>query len=326
MLAFVIALAVVLLMGPHAIRALAACCRESIRQDSARLAALSHAKAGTPTMGGLLILVGFLVSICLVADFSQPTVAAAMVLSLVLGALGMRDDLCKRTARRRGISARAKLVGQSLIALTIVGWLIAKSQIASDWLSATVSVLLIVGMSNAVNLADGLDGLASGCSLLALAAIGAMCSLAAPRDDLSMLSAALAGAVAGFLWFNRHPARVFMGDSGSLPLGGLLGLLMVLVGQHLAALLVCGVFLAEAASVILQVGWFRCTGRRVLLCAPLHHHFQFLGWSERRIVGRFWLAGVVCALVGLAATLLGSPPSPILARGSIPRVVPQHHP
>lgn len=300
-LAFALALVLVLVLGPQVIRLLAARCRESIRQDSARLAALSSPKAGTPTMGGLLILAGFLITVCLLADLSQPIVSAAIVLTLGLGAIGVCDDLSKRNSRRRGISARVKLAAQAVIALPVACWL------CQDGLSATLAVLVIVGMSNAVNLTDGLDGLAGGCSLLVLAALGLTAGLGAHGSDITVLIASLAGAVLGFLWFNRHPARVFMGDTGSLPLGGLLGLLIVASGYPLPALIACGVFLVEAASVVLQVWSFQSTGRRIFLCAPLHHHFQFLGWSERQIVGRFWLAGLLCAVLGLATRLFQHP-------------------
>lgn len=284
-----IALGVVLLAGPATIRLLKRRCRETIRRDSPQLATLSAGKAATPSMGGLLILAGFLLPLCLLVDIS-PRMVAVIGLAIGLGVLGICDDLAKRRLHRRGISARAKLAGQSLVAAATVFWLVWHGEIAAPLLATVV----IVGMSNAVNLADGLDGLTGGCSLLALVAFVPL----AAGNDL-VLIASLAGALLGFLWFNRHPARIFMGDTGSLPLGGLLGLLIVLLGTTVPLLVVCGVFLVEIASVVLQVGCFRLLGRRVFLCAPLHHHFQFLGWPEQRIVRRFWLAGALCTLAGL---------------------------
>ncbi len=298
-LAFGSALVLVLLCGPLVIRLLAARCRETIRQDSPRLAELLCAKAATPSMGGVLILGGFLIATGLLSDVSQVAVQAAILLALGFAAIGVWDDLSKRRTRRRGITARTKLAAQIVVASLVVVWL----DLEGGWIGRALAVLLIVGMSNAVNLADGLDGLAGGLSLLALAAMALIGCCLADASDVFVPIAALAGSVLGFLWFNRQPARVFMGDTGSLPLGGLLGLFVVLLNHPLALLLVCGVFLIEAASVVVQVGWFRCTGRRVFLCAPLHHHFQFLGWPERRIVRGFWLAGVLCSLVGLGTLL-----------------------
>lgn len=294
-----IALGVVLLSGPATIRFLTRRCRESIRRDSPHLASLSAGKSATPSMGGLLILGGFLVPVCFFTKFSPP-ILAAIGLSIGLAALGIYDDLAKRRSPRRGISARTKLAGQCLIAAIVILWLAWHDEIAAQPVSIPLAMLVIAGMSNAVNLADGLDGLASGCSLLVLVPF----AMLATSDDLLVIIASLAGALLGFLWFNRHPARVFMGDTGSLPLGGLLGLLIVLLGPTLPLLVVCGVFLIEITSVVLQVGCYRWTGRRVFLCAPLHHHFQFLGWPERRIVWRFWLAGAVCTLAGLSLTRL----------------------
>jgi phospho-N-acetylmuramoyl-pentapeptide-transferase len=295
-LAFAIALLLVLLSGGAIIRLLAARCRETIRQDSARLQAIMSSKAETPTMGGLLILLGFLAGTLLFADWMDPHVAGAIALAVGLGAVGMWDDLAKRNVRRRGLSAKTKLAAQMIVVGAIV---LAFPAAAIDRHPAVAiaAMLLVVGMSNAVNLTDGLDGLAAGCSLIVLAAMGLAASLWQSSGSSLAMIASLAGAVLGFLCFNRHPAKVFMGDTGSLALGGLLGW-FVLALECPALLIACGVFFIEAASVVLQVGCFKCTGRRVLLCAPLHHHFQFLDWPERRIVHSFWLAALVCAMLG----------------------------
>jgi phospho-N-acetylmuramoyl-pentapeptide-transferase len=178
-----------------------------------------------------------------------------------------------------------------------------------------LAMLVIVGSSNAVNLTDGLDGLAGGCMLFATAAMTLVVYAAghaqwaaylnvphvAGCGELAVLAAGMIGAVVGFLWFNCHPAQVFMGDTGSLPLGGLLGYMAVAARQELLLSLIGGVFVVEAASVILQVGWFKWRRQRVFLCAPLHHHFQFRGWPESKIVVRFWIAAALCALLGAAS-------------------------
>ena len=182
-----------------------------------------------------------------------------------------------------------------------------------------LATVVMVASSNAVNLADGLDGLAGGCLIFATAAMALVAYGSGHAEwaaylglaripgsgEMTVLAAAMIGALLGFLWFNCHPAQVFMGDTGSLPLGGLLGLLAVVARQELLLVVVAGVFVVEAASVIVQVGWYRWRRRRVLLCAPLHHHFQFLGWPETRIVTRFWIASALCAGLGLAILKLG---------------------
>ena len=180
-------------------------------------------------------------------------------------------------------------------------------------------MLVIVGASNAVNLTDGLDGLAGGCLLTATAAMTALvyaaghaewaAYLGVPRiphaGEMTVLAGGMIGGVLGFLWFNCHPAQVFMGNTGALPLGGLLGVLAVVARQELLLVVVGGVFVAEAASVILQVGYYKWRRQRLLRCAPLHHHFQFLGWAENKIVVRFWIAAALCALLGTASLKLG---------------------
>jgi phospho-N-acetylmuramoyl-pentapeptide-transferase len=240
------------------------------------------------------------------------------------------------TVDRNGISARTKLLGQ-LIVSSVAAALVYRQHAALDgglalrvplveasfplglWF-VPLAVIVIVGFSNAVNLTDGLDGLAGGCLVFAagamavLAYVGGHAELAdylgVPRvpgaGEMTVLGGAMIGAVLGFLWFNCHPAQVFMGDTGSLPLGGLLGLLAVVSRQELLLLVAGGVFMAEAASVILQVGYYKWRRRRILLCAPLHHHFQFRGSPESRIVVRFWIASAVCAILAVATLKLGA--------------------
>lgn len=299
---------------------------------SPTLNALHRHKQSTPTMGGLFVLLGLATALVLCVDLYQPHAQVALGLCLGLGALGALDDLTKLRGTRRGLSARRKLAGQLLLATAAVVWLRPAGQgIAANGadhlggidLIQLAAVLWIVGASNAVNLTDGLDGLAAGCLLWATAAVGLIvfvdlpgaptlgsAATAANRAELLILAAALFGSVLGFLRYNRRPARVFLGDTGSLPLGGLLGLLAIGSGNRLACTIVGGVFVAELASVALQVAWFKCSGHRLLRCAPLHHHFQFLGWTEGKIVGRFWAAAAICAVLGVAVGMRHSAAQP----------------
>jgi phospho-N-acetylmuramoyl-pentapeptide-transferase len=314
---FGVALVFVLACGRPCIAWLARHCREHIRQDSKHLAAILSVKAATPTMGGVLILAGFLTAIVLLADPARPEVLAAIALAGGLGLVGIWDDRTKARTRR-GISARAKLAAQLLVATAVIAWLIDCDCFHPDSWSLLGGLFLIVGLSNAVNLTDGLDGLASGCSLLVLVTVGLLAI--GTNGAVAQMCFSLAGAVLGFLWFNRHPARVFMGDTGSLPLGGLMGLFVLLGDSKLPLLVACGVFGVEAASVVLQVTSFRLTGRRIFRCAPLHHHFQFLNWPEKQIVRRFWLAGLVCSLLAAVSAWLLLPKAQVAAHSS-PNVV-----
>ncbi len=337
-LAAVLSFAVALAAGPRVIGWLAARFRERIREDSPALFELHRDKSATPTMGGLFLVAGLIAATLVLGDLENPFVGVALVLTVGLGALGVVDDLGKLRGRG-GLSARAKLAGQVLLAAWAAGLLHGRMGQVPGGLDLHVPLLgpfggigwwfiplatgVIVASSNAVNLADGLDGLAGGCLIFAAAAMTLVAygsghvELAAylhlPRvpgaGEMTVLAGAMIGALLGFLWFNCHPAQVFMGDTGSLPLGGLLGLLAVVTRQELLLLLVGGVFVAEASSVIIQVGSFKLRGRRVFRCAPLHHHFQLLGWPESRIVVRFWIASAVCAILGLATLKLNAPPA-----------------
>jgi len=225
---------------------------------------------------------------------------------------------------------KAKLFGQTSVALA-AAWLVYREHLHSpDALDMALpgfgafslgaafvplAVLVIVGSSNAVNLADGLDGLAGGClafstgGLALMVYAGGHAGLAEylgvaripHASEMLIVAAGMLGGILGFLWFNCHPAQVFMGDTGSLPLGGLLGLLAVVARQEILLLVVGGVFVAEALSVMLQVAGYRLAGKRILRCAPLHHHFEFQGWPETQIVVRFWIASALCAMLGLVA-------------------------
>jgi phospho-N-acetylmuramoyl-pentapeptide-transferase len=266
-------------------------------------------KSGTPSMGGLLIFGCWLATVALCCDLRQTTVLLCVAVTASFVALGACDDLIKARRRRRGLSASAKLAGQLLISTVVIVAGLECGAISGPcvWLVyVPLASLFVTGMSNAVNITDGLDGLAAGCGVLAAAALAmgawlipTVAADALEHRQLAMLACALAGSLAAFLRFNRSPARVFMGDTGALPLGGLLAMLSILLHCKLLLLLVGGVFVAELASVVLQVGWFRHTGRRLFRCAPLHHHFEFLGWPEPIIVKRFWVAAASFALAGL---------------------------
>lgn len=319
-----------LVLGPALIGWLRRRFQEPNLSDSAKLAELHQSKHRTPTMGGLFIVAGLVAGVLVFGDLTNLYMLVALLVAVGLAAVGAFDDLTKLRGQRNGISARTKLAGQTAVSLAAAALLYQHQVQLEDGLHLQLplvgmsidlglwfiplAVLVMVGSSNAVNLTDGLDGLAGGCLVFALAALGVVAygcghaELAAylnlPRlpgaQEVLVLVAAMLGGVLGFLWFNCHPAQVFMGDSGSLPLGGLLGLVAVATRQELLLLVVAGVFVAEAASVLLQVGSYKLRRKRILLCAPLHHHFQFKGWPESKIVVRFWIASALCAVLGLA--------------------------
>jgi phospho-N-acetylmuramoyl-pentapeptide-transferase len=297
----------VMALGRAAIWGLRRFCRERIDTASPRLAALHAKKAGTPSMGGILIFGCWLAAVAIRGDFRHTGTLIAIGTAAAFAALGFCDDLVKSRGRR-GLRARTKLLCQLVISTAAVAAIrFADAADLSLW-QMPLACLLIAAMSNAVNVTDGLDGLAAGCGALTANALAVAASClpaagamgAARHEQLAILAASLAGSLGGFLWFNRSPARIFMGDTGSLPLGGLLGVIAILLRCEWWLLVVGGVFVAELASVALQVGWYRRTGRRLFRCAPLHHHYEFLGWSERVIVRRFWAAAAGCALLAIA--------------------------
>jgi len=323
------------LCGPAAIRWLSRHCREPIKSGSAQLDRLHAAKASTPTMGGLFLIAGIFSAVLALSDLTNRTVILALVVTAGLSLTGAIDDFIKLRTTGAGLSWKQKLCAQiavaALPAVCFYGgwcdvgggpWGIESGQllVAADggtaggspavvhalaWTVIPWTVLVIVATSNAVNITDGLDGLAAGCLLLPTLAVALATYVT--RDgtsrELVIVAAAAIGGVLGFLPFNRHPARVFMGNVGALPLGGLLGFLAVATGTELLLLFAGGVFVAEAASVLLQIGYYRTAGKRIFRCAPLHHHFEFAGWPEKVIVKRFWAASAVCAAVGLALAL-----------------------
>jgi phospho-N-acetylmuramoyl-pentapeptide-transferase len=328
------ALAISLLMGPWLIRKL----REFqvgqvIRHEGP---ATHRPKAGTPTMGGLLILSAALVPTLLWADLTNVYVWIAVIVTAAFGGVGFADDYLKIVRRsHHGLLPRYKLLAQVAIAI-VVG--IALIELANrnlystrlifpffkrlipdlGWGYVPFSVLVLVGASNAVNLTDGLDGLAI--STFAIAA-GAFTALAyvtgnrvladylllvrfAPAAELTIFCGSLVGASLGFLWYNSYPAEIFMGDVGSLGLGGALGTVAILIKQELLLLMVGGIFVLEAMSVIVQVASFKLTGQRVFRMAPLHHHFELIGWSEPKVITRFVIVAVIFALFSLTTLKL----------------------
>jgi phospho-N-acetylmuramoyl-pentapeptide-transferase len=271
-----------------------------------------HEKAGTPTMGGLIVFTAIAIPYLVLSDRSTASLAVFGV-ALGCAAIGFVDDFLKITRRRSlGLSARYKLLLQAGLALGL--WYVAKHSVGldsslelrisdasldiPDWLYPIVIFLVIAGSSNAVNLTDGLDGLAAGCCAIVLLAYIAITFITSGEHDLSLLSATLVGGCIGFLWFNAFPASIFMGDTGSLGLGGAIGAMAVMTQTEILLIITGGIFVIEALSVALQVATFKMLRRRVLLMAPVHHHFELLAWSETKIMLRFWIIAAVCAGIG----------------------------
>jgi phospho-N-acetylmuramoyl-pentapeptide-transferase len=294
-------------------------------------------KAGTPTMGGLLILISTGIATLLWADITNRYVLITLLAFVWLGLLGFLDDYLKVVRRRtEGLVGRYKLIGQGMIGLLIgaamLVWPLSQTvqpnwtnlPFLSDyylrlaiWLFIPWVMFIVTGTSNAVNLTDGLDGLAGGLTATAAATFAVLAYLVGRTDtsnylglfflngagELAVFCGALAFATLGFVWFNAHPAEVFMGDTGALALGGALGTVAILLKLEFQLAIVGGVFVAEALSVMAQVGYFKYTtrkygaGRRLLRMAPLHHHFEKAGWAESKIIVRFWIIGLVCSML-----------------------------
>ncbi|WP_412049660.1 MULTISPECIES: phospho-N-acetylmuramoyl-pentapeptide-transferase [unclassified Hoeflea] len=299
-------------------------------------------KAGTPTMGGLMILAGIIGSSVLWADLSSVYVVTTLLVTLGFGAIGFYDDYLKVTKQSdKGFSGKARLALEFLIAGLAVYFIMQASMAASTVKGATFSssiafpffkdllldlgwffiafgAFVIVSAGNAVNLTDGLDGLAIVPVMIAAASFGAIAYLAGNAvfanylqinfvpgtGELAVILGAVIGAGLGFLWFNAPPAAIFMGDTGSLALGGLIGTVAVATKHEIVMAIIGGLFVIEALSVIIQVAWFKLTGNRVFLMAPIHHHFEKLGWTESQVVVRFWIISVALAMIGLATLKL----------------------
>ena len=342
-------LTVGLLLGPWQVKRMRALqIGQFIREEGPE----SHqAKAGTPTMGGLLIVVSILFATILWADLLNPFVLLALTSTLAFGAIGFADDYSKLARKRNlGLTGRSKMLFQILTAFgvgTVLMLLNASGTYSTElmmpffkrihpdlvfrpllshpllWPVAFLPfliflVLVLVGSSNAVNLTDGLDGLAIGCTVVAAGALTVLTYITSHArfaeyldlqhipgvGELTIFCGAMVGAALSFLWYNAHPADIFMGDVGSLALGGAIGTVAVIIKQEILLLFIGGVFVIEALSVILQVASFKMTGRRIFRMAPIHHHFELIGWSESKIIVRFWIAAVVFALFALTTLKL----------------------
>ncbi len=323
------ALIICLLVGPRLIRWLTdAKIGQSVRDDGPQ----SHlVKAGTPTMGGAMIILAVALSTLLWSDLSVRQVWIVLFVSIGFGAIGWVDDYRKVVLSNSvGLTAREKLIWQTLVAGTavIVLYLTASERaelelivpffksavIYLGWMFIPFTFLVIVGSSNAVNLTDGLDGLAILPSVMVAAGLGLIAYLAGHAifagylgipnikgaGELTVFCSAMVGAGLGFLWFNTYPAQVFMGDVGALSIGASLGAVAIMVRQELVLFIMGGIFVLEAVSVILQVGSFKLRGKRIFRMAPIHHHFELQGWPEPRIIVRFWIITVILVLVGLS--------------------------
>ena len=324
------ALILSLLIGPTMIRKLSSYkIGQQIRDDGPQ----SHlSKAGTPTMGGAMILVAIAISTLLWSDLSSEKVWVVLVVTLSFGLIGGFDDYKKLVyGNSKGLSAKAKYFWQTVVGIAAAYFIFssAKTPVETTLIvpfvkdaliplgSAFVvlAYLVIVGSSNAVNLTDGLDGLAIMPAVMVAGALGVFAYLAGHSTfanylgipyvsgvgELSIFCGALVGAGLGFLWFNTYPAMVFMGDVGALALGAALGVVAIYVRQELVLVIMGGIFVMETVSVILQVGSYKLTGKRIFRMAPIHHHFELKGWPEPRVIVRFWIITVVLVLVGLAS-------------------------
>jgi phospho-N-acetylmuramoyl-pentapeptide-transferase len=330
------ALFLVLVLGPWMIERLR---RFQIGQHIRDEGPVGHkTKAGTPTMGGLLILAGILVPTLLWADLTNRNVWILVVVTSLFGAIGFADDYLKVVKKQSlGLTVRWKFSGQVAVGLTLGVVLYLLSQAEPTHYSTRLllpffknaipdleafyvllAVAVVVGASNAVNLTDGLDGLAIGSMLIASAAFTVLAYVSGHRvfsdyldllylpgaGEITIFCGAMVGASIGFLWWNCYPAQVFMGDVGSLALGGALGTVALLIKQELLLFSVGGLFVLEALSVILQVGSYKLRGKRIFRMAPLHHHFELVGWKEPQIIIRFWIAAFIFALFSLTTLKL----------------------
>ena len=336
----VTAMVIVFLMGSRTIRWLQA--RQGkgqpIRKDGIQRHIIE--KAGTPTMGGIMILAGLIGGTLIWSDLTNVYVWAAILVTASYGVLGFMDDYAKVTKQSTdGVSARVRLGIEFLIAAvaTLAMVMLAEKSpntphlataltfpvfkdavINLSWFYLVFAGVVVVGAANAVNFTDGLDGLAIVPVMIAAATFGMLAYLIGNRvfaeylqehfapgvGELSVFCSAIVGSALGFLWYNAPPAKIFMGDTGSLALGGAIGTVAVACKHEIVLAIVGGLFVAEALSVIIQVAWFKRTGKRVFLMAPIHHHFEKLGWAESTVVVRFWIVAIVLAMLGLATLKL----------------------
>jgi phospho-N-acetylmuramoyl-pentapeptide-transferase len=308
-----------------------------LKSEVRELADLHSSKKGTPTMGGILILFTVAISSLLWCDPANKLFWLVLGSMLYLGFIGFADDYEKVAKKNsKGIRGWQKLAAQALLAVFVFLYLSYTSNYPGEWnrlyipflksavvvdmgvLTLAFFALVIMGASNAVNLTDGLDGLAIGCSISVALTYAIFCYVAGNAKlatylllplvggagELAVFCAALVGSGLGFLWFNCHPARVFMGDTGSLALGGVLGVIAICVHQELLLIIAGGVFVLEAGSVLLQVASFKLTGKRIFAMSPLHHHFELKGWDESTVTVRFWIMSLIGAMAALATLKL----------------------
>lgn len=334
MLAALTALVVTIGIGPFFIRKLYELkIGQSIRKEECpMLGKLHEKKQDTPTMGGILILSAMVISLLLWMDLSSPFTIMLLLTTVVMGALGGCDDYLKlKYKNSKGISSRYKFLVQvsfaALLGLYLynsdLGYLdqlyipfFKEPLMVAGSLMFLLFIFVFAGSSNAVNLTDGLDGLAAGSLVMVSSSLALIAFLSNNADISSYLNilyiegsgeiaiylCALSGAALGFLWYNSHPAQVFMGDTGSLALGGIIGLSACLLGRQLLLAIIGGLFVAEALSVILQVASFRLRNKkRIFACAPLHHHFEYKGWPETKVVIRFWIISLLLSIIGIAS-------------------------
>ena len=295
-----------------------------------------EAKIGTPSMGGLLMMGSFLISGLLWFDLSSPYIWLSFFIVLSFGAVGLFDDYLSMTRQwKNGVPGKVRLAVQSILAIGAV-WVLASINgtpfatalqlpFVKEWvvylglpLFILLGVFVLVGTANAVNLTDGLDGLVSMPAAITLGTFAGLAYITGRVDyttylhilyvpgagEIAVACACMVGSVLGFLWFNAPPARIFMGDTGSLPLGAFMGLVALMIKQEVLLVIVGGVFVMETVSVILKVASFKLTGKRIFKMAPLHHHFEQKGWPESTIVVRFWIIALILAMVGLATLKL----------------------
>jgi len=326
------ALIISFVLGPRLIRHLKSIqFGQQIRDDGPQ----THLKKqGTPTMGGILIIIAITIPVLLWCNLESVKIWLVLFVLIGLGGLGFADDYIKiLKGRSLGVRAKLKLVVQVTIGF-IIGYFVYFMAASGNYGFSTelpipflkdllpdlgivyifLVVLILTGVSNAVNLTDGLDGLAIGLftiSIGTLAIFGYCAGHSGIADylqimkvsgagELTIVCSAMTGAGLGFLWFNGHPAQIFMGDTGALSLGGALGMISILVKQEILLLLLGGIFVAETLSVVMQVAYFKSTGRRIFLMAPLHHHFEEMGWPESKVIIRFWIIGIILAVLSLA--------------------------
>jgi phospho-N-acetylmuramoyl-pentapeptide-transferase len=332
--AMVTALAICFIFGPRLIRWLRSV--QIGQRIRAEVPSGHRAKEGTPTMGGILIIAAILVPTLLWSNLANPYVQLAVVVTVWTGLIGFFDDYLRVVKKtQKGLVGRYKLLGQFVFGAAL-GVFLFVHPLAREGATQSVVpflkdhyiewgvlyipfvIFIIMGASNAVNLTDGLDGLAAGAAAFSFFAFAALAYLSGHRNfasylnipylpgcgELTVYCMSVVGASLGFLWYNTHPAQIFMGDTGSLALGGALGTVAILLKKELLLVIIGGIFVAEALSVILQVGSFKLTGKRIFNMAPFHHHFELMGWSEEKVVVRFWIIAALLALLSISTLKL----------------------